>query len=71
MRHTDAAAQTQTPLAPEHLPDDVATLKGMVVELAASLSDRDRDLAAARHQVELLLRRLYGPRGEQIGRAHV
>jgi transposase len=64
MSHTDAAAQT--PLTPEHLPDDVATLKLMVVEMAASLKDRDRDLAAARHQVELLLRRLYGPRGERF-----
>jgi hypothetical protein len=48
------------------LPDDVATLKRMVLELLASLHERNRDLDGLRHRINLLLRRLYGPRGERI-----
>src|SRR4051794_21523132 len=50
----------------EQLPDDVATLKRMVLELLASLHERDRDIEGLRHRINLLLRRLYGPRGERI-----
>src|SRR5262245_3532477 len=49
-----------------HLPDDLATLKQMVLELLASLHERDRDIEAMWHRLDLLLRRLYGPRGERI-----
>jgi transposase len=54
------------PTTAEQLPDDVATLKRMVLELLASLHERDRDYEALRHRIDLLLRRLYGPRGERI-----
>jgi transposase len=54
------------PTAAEHLPDDPGTLKRMVLELLASLHERDRDIEALRHRLDLLLRRLYGPRGERI-----
>ena len=54
------------PTAAEQLPDDVATLKRMVLELLASVHQRDRDYEALRHRIDLLLRRLYGPRGERI-----
>ena len=54
------------PTAAEQLPDDVATLKRMVLELLASLHERDRDIEGYRHRISLLLRRLYGPRGERI-----
>jgi transposase len=54
------------PTAAEQLPDDVATLKGMVLELLASLLDRDRNIEGMRHRIHLLLRRLYGPRGERF-----
>jgi transposase len=54
------------PTAAEQLPDDVATLKRMVLELLASLHERDRDINGYRHRINLLLRRLYGPRGERI-----
>src|SRR6516164_7498908 len=54
------------PLTAEQLPDDVATLKRMVLELLASLQERERDYEALRHQIDLLLRRLYGPRGERF-----
>jgi transposase len=53
------------PLTAEALPDDVATLQRMVLELLASLRQRDRDYEAVRHRLDLLLRRLYGPRSER------
>jgi transposase len=48
------------------LPDDPATLKRMVLELLASLHQARHDNEALRHRLDLLLRRLYGPRGERI-----
>src|SRR6266498_521453 len=60
------APADQQPTAAEHLPDDPATLKRMVMELLASLHERDRDIEALRHRLDLLLRRLYGPRGERF-----
>jgi transposase len=60
------APADQQPTAAEHLPDDPATLKRMVMELVASLHERDRDIEALRHRLDLLLRRLYGPRGERF-----
>jgi transposase len=54
------------PTTAEQLPDDTATLKRMVLELLASLHQRDRDYEAMRHRIDLLLRRLYGPRGERF-----
>jgi hypothetical protein len=55
-----------SPTTAEHLPDDVATLQRMILELLASLHQRDRDIEGLRHRLGLLLRRLYGPRGERI-----
>jgi hypothetical protein len=60
----DPAPADQQPTAAEHLPDDPATLKRMVMELLASL--HERDIEALRHRLDLLLRRLYGPRGERF-----
>ena len=54
------------PTTAEQLPDDAATLKRMILELLASLHQRDRDIEGYRHRIDLLLRRLYGPRGERI-----
>ncbi len=54
------------PTTAEQLPDDVATPKCMILELLGSLHDRDRDIEGLRHRVDLLLRRLYGPRGERF-----
>ena len=53
------------PLTADRLPNDVATLQRMVLELLASLQERDRDSEALRHQIALLVKRLYGPRGER------
>lgn len=54
------------PTTAEQLPDDAATLKRMILELLASLHQRDRDIEGYRHRIDLLLRRLYGPRGERV-----
>ena len=59
-------ASEPPPLTAEQLPDDPATLKSMILELLVSMHQRDRDLAALQHRLELLLRRLYGPRGERF-----
>src|SRR5690242_745262 len=66
MSLADPAATGLPPTDAEHLPDDVATLKGMVLELLASLHDRDRNIEGLQHRIHLLLRRLYGPRGERF-----
>ena len=66
MSLTDPAAAGLPPIAAEHLPDDPATLRRMVLELLASLHEAQRDNAALRHRLDLLLRRLYGPRGERF-----
>jgi transposase len=63
---SSAPAVPVPPPTAEHLPDDVATLKRMVLELLASLHERQRDYEAVRHRLDLLLRRLYGPRGERF-----
>jgi transposase len=55
-----------TPSTSEERPDDVATLKGMILELLASLHERDRNIEWMQHRIHLLLRRLYGPRGERF-----
>jgi transposase len=65
MRLTGPAAGLP-PTTAEQLPDDVATLKRMVLELLASCTEHRRDNEALRHRINLLLRRLYGPRGERI-----
>jgi transposase len=62
MPHLDPAA---TPLTADCLPDEVATLKAMILELLASLQQHQRDNEALRHRIDLLLKRLYGPRSER------
>src|SRR5262249_42755839 len=59
MSPADPAAAGLPPTAAEQLPDDLATLKRMVLELLASLHERDRDIEGYRHRINLLLRRLY------------
>jgi transposase len=50
----------------EQLPEDVAVLKQMIIELAASLRQERREKEALQHRVQLLLQRLYGPRQERF-----
>jgi transposase len=71
------AAHTSEPLSscqvpvptPEQLPDDLATLKNMIVELVVTLRQRDRDLEQVRQRVHVLLQRLYGRRSERLNPA--
>jgi transposase len=53
-------------LTAEQLPDDVATLKRMILELLASLREQGRDYEAVRHRLNLLLQRLFGRRNERF-----
>jgi transposase len=48
------------------LPDDPPTLKRMVGELLDTLRDQRRENEKLRSRVDQLLRRIYGPRSEQI-----
>jgi transposase len=64
---SEAISTRQAPLpTPEQLPDDPSTLKNMIVELVATLQQRDRDLAQAHQRVHLLLQRIYGRRSEHF-----
>jgi transposase len=51
---------------PEQLPDDLPTLKRMILELLATLRQRDHDLEHVQHRLHLLLQRLYGARSERF-----
>src|SRR5260370_4066973 len=76
MSHTDATQPTAAhpfatqPLPPlpsaDQLPNEVAILKGMLLELLLTLRQRDRDLAEKDQRIDLLLRRLFGPRAERF-----
>jgi transposase len=50
----------------DHLPDDPATLKRMILELLACLHERDRNNAELRERLDRLIRRLYGPKTERF-----
>ena len=50
----------------EQLPNDLDTLKRMIVELVTTLHRERLDKVALRHRVQLLLQRLYGPRTERV-----
>ncbi len=54
---TDAAAP---------LPDDLVTCQRMIRELLDSLRQSRQDNEQLRHRLDLLLRRLYGPRAERV-----
>ncbi len=55
-----------TAVTAEQLPDDVATLKRMILELLASLREQGRDYEALRHRLNLLLQSLFGRRNERF-----
>lgn len=55
-----------TPSSPAALPDDLVILRQMVVELLAALRERQRENEQLQHRLDLLLRRLYGPRTERV-----
>ena len=48
------------------LPDDVELLKQMIRELLATLQQQRQDYAQVCERLDLLLRRLYGPKAERF-----
>jgi transposase len=63
---SEAIATHNVPLpTPEQLPNDLDTLKRMIVELVTTLQAERRDKENLKHRVKLLLDRLYGPRTER------
>jgi transposase len=50
----------------EHLPDDPALLKGIVRELLATHDAQQRPIEQLTHRLDLLLKRVYGPRADQL-----
>src|SRR5689334_22799366 len=50
----------------EHLPDDPALLKGLVRELLATHHAQQRQIEQLTHRLDLLLKRVYGPRADQL-----
>jgi transposase len=48
------------------LPDDVATLKAMIRELIASLQKKQHECEGVQQRLDLLLRKLYGPKAERF-----
>ena len=57
--------QEATPLNAA-LPDDPVVLQGMIRELLTRLHERDHELAGVQHRLDLLLKRLYGPKAERF-----
>ena len=66
MPATDLTTDRLIPLTAADLPDDVATLQRLVLELLASLKEERQDKEGLQQRIALLLRRLYGPRGERF-----
>src|SRR3954454_6919230 len=61
------ATTPETPADPTAaLPDDPAILQQMVLELLAALRDTRRQNDELQHRLDLLLRRIYGPRTERF-----
>ena len=59
------SATTPPPPPVDSLPDDLAVCQQMIRELLVSLREQRQDNAQLRHRLDLLLRRLYGPRAER------
>jgi transposase len=55
----------------ETLPDDVAQCHALIQEQAKTIAEQQRLAARLQHQVEQLLKRLYGPRAERIDPAQL
>jgi transposase len=51
---------------PEQLPDDPQILKQMILELLATLKREQHDKQELRDRLDLLVRRLYGPKSERF-----
>src|SRR5271165_2168742 len=51
---------------PQHLPDDAAVLRQIVLHLVQMVEDKDRLLERVQHQLEQLLRHRYGQKREHV-----
>jgi transposase len=60
------AIVAQSPADAVALPEDLPTCQRMICELLATLQQRDQQLAGVQHRLDLLLKRLYGPKGERF-----
>jgi transposase len=65
MSLTDATPPRPPAPDPEHLPDDPALLKRMILELLATLHETRQEREQLEHRLHLLLHRLYGRRSER------
>src|SRR5581483_9563982 len=67
---TSRATPGHAPSCPSHtlppLPDDVAVLKAMIRELLESLHTTQRERDGLAQRIDLLLRKLYGPKAERF-----
>jgi transposase len=65
-----AASTPPDPTGPKHasapLPNDVAVLQAMIRELLESLKQTQRDRDGLQQRLDLLLRKLYGPKAERF-----
>lgn len=50
----------------DHLPDDPVLLKGLVRELLASHQQQQRQIEQLTQRLDLLLKRMYGPRADKL-----
>ena len=50
----------------DHLPDDPTLLKGIVRELLTTHRDQQRQIDQLTHRLDLLLKRVYGPRADTL-----
>ena len=67
MSITDAAAGPPADLPDTaHLPDDLATLKNMILELVVTLRAERRDREALQQRLSLLVQRLFGRKSERF-----
>jgi hypothetical protein len=65
--HTEPICTGNVPLpTPEQLPDDLDTLKRMLIEVMSTLRQERLDKDRLQHRLSLLLQRVYGPRTERI-----
>jgi transposase len=48
------------------LPDDLSACQAMIRQLLETLKDRSRELDGVQHRLDLLLKRLYGPKAERF-----
>jgi transposase len=66
MSHTDATPPSPAMPDPQHLPDDPATLKRMILELLATLQEARQEREHLQERLHLLVQRLYGRRSERF-----